>query len=257
MAPILTVLFGCCLRARSPSLDDPDENTPFIAPAEDVAPYVPRNYSIDHQKMKERLGHIVRSKEGKMVNVNQKLPFNMHNRPTYRQDRSTNPSPESPSTSAFPHHHRRTHSRDPSPSIQTSRSTSSLHPGDASYLPPEADPDGIVRKPILNLRLIRGHGGFTTGGRIRQGRSTVRGRRGRWGEERATDSSEEPDAAVGPSRGRTGLGDGAEEPVLEVESPSTPGDASQDRVDAGRRAALLAAQFKIEDVGNISQSWGE
>ena len=255
--------------------------------------------------MKERLGHIVRSKEGcvslsciafprisspslfclcrKMVNVSQKLPFNMHNRPTYgRQDRSlssnatpprhtsashTNPSPDSPTTSTFPHmpaSRPYADSRDPSPSIQTSRSTSSLHPGDASYLPPEADPDGAARRPILNIRLVRGPGGFTTGGRTRRGRetvSTVRGRRGRFEEERR-------DGEASPGGGSKGkrVEDGAEE-VLEVESPSTPGDASQDDCTVGQspttpaaldhRGAFLASQFKIDDVGSISESWGE
>ena len=221
-----------------------------------------------------------------MVNVSHKLPFNMHNRPTYgRQDRSlsanttpprptsstsqTNPSPESPSTSAFPHmSNGRAYadSRDPSPSIQTSRSTSSLHPGDASYLPPEVDPDGGVRRPILNLRMVRGSGGFTTGGRV--GRSMVRGRRGRFEDERGGSSAEEgSDGGKGKH-----VENGADE-VLEIESPSTPGAMSPDDGTAGitptsptadgreaaqaRRAALLAAQFKIEDVGSISQSWGE
>ncbi|OBZ70973.1 hypothetical protein A0H81_09308 [Grifola frondosa] len=62
------------------------------------------------------------------------------------------PPPPTPTDSMHPAAHPRAPSyspeRDPSPSIQTSRSTSSLHPGDASYLPPEADPDSGVHKPI-------------------------------------------------------------------------------------------------------------
>ena len=94
---------------------------------------------------------------------------------------------------------------------------------------------------------------------MRQGRSTVRGRRGRYGEERG-----ESMEGTSGEEGRKGkqVENGVDE-VLEVESPSTVGDANQD--DAGRmspaarerRAALLAAQFKIDDVGSISQSWGE
>ena len=94
---------------------------------------------------------------------------------------------------------------------------------------------------------------------MRQGRSTVRGRRGRYGEERG-----ESMEGTSGEEGRKGkqVENGVDE-VLEVESPSTVGDAHQD--DAGRmspaarerRAALLAAQFKIDDVGSISQSWGD
>ncbi|KAI0745626.1 hypothetical protein C8Q76DRAFT_704223 [Earliella scabrosa] len=284
MASVIHYVFGCCMRGRSPTPNGPDERTPFIQPTDEIPP--PRNYTVDHQKMKERLGHIVRSKEGKMVNVNQPLPFNLHNRPAYGQtDRSlsanttpprptssTNPSPDSPSAAAYPNQHAPSYtpSREPSPSIQTSRSASSLHPGDASYLPPEADPDGGVRRPILNVRLIRGPGGFIAGGRIRQGRSATRGRLGRFGEERG----EVPEDASGKGKQVEDNGDG----VLEVESPSTPGDAIHERtIQLGtphgngngahpdgssnaapdRRAAFLASEFKIEGVGSISQSWGE
>ncbi|KAI0743657.1 hypothetical protein C8Q80DRAFT_1182684 [Daedaleopsis nitida] len=283
MAAVIHYVFGCCLRGRSPPANGPDESTPFIQPTDEVPP--PRNYTVDHQKMKERLGHIVRSKEGKMVNVNQPLPFNLHNRPTYghmnrslsanttppRPASSGNPLPDSPSTSAFPtqqHAPSYTPSREPSPSIQTSRSTSSLHPGDASYLPPEADPDGGVRRPILNVRLVRSPGGFIAGGRVRQGRSVTRRRLGRFGEERG----EGLENASRKGKHIENGGDG----VLEVESPSTLGDSSQDRSDrlgplngngvqadgsgnaaSDRKAAFLASEFKIEDVGSLSQSWGE
>ncbi|KAI0708928.1 hypothetical protein C8T65DRAFT_649391 [Cerioporus squamosus] len=279
MAAVVHYVFGCCMRAGSPDSNGPDERTPFIQPADEVTP--PRSYTVDHQKMKERLGHIVRSKEGKMVNVNQPLPFNLHNRPVYgRTDRSlsanttpprptsstsqTNPSPDSPSPAAYPHQpHDPPYaaSRDPSPSIQTSRSNSSLHPGDASYLPPEADPDGGVRRPILNVRLVRGPGGFLAGSRIRQGRSATRGRLGRFGEERGEGTED--------ANGKGKEVENGSEGVLEVESPSTPGDASQDRLiqlngngvqtnaAPDRNAAFLASEFKIEGVGNISQSWGE
>ncbi|RPD78109.1 hypothetical protein L226DRAFT_283649 [Lentinus tigrinus ALCF2SS1-7] len=283
MASVVHYVFACCMRSHSTDSNGPDERTPFIQPADEVTP--PRSYTVDHQKMKERLGHIVRSKEGKMVNVNQPLPFNLHNRPTYgRTDRSlsanttpprptsstshSNPSPDSPSAAGYPnqpHDPSYAASRDPSPSIQTSRSTSSLHPGDASYLPPEADPDGGVRRPILNVRLVRGPGGFLAGSRIRQGRSATRGRLGRFGEERGEGMED--------ANGKGKEVENGSEGILEVESPSTPGDASQDRIvqrngngvhadgssnaASDRKAAFLASEFKIEGVGNISQSWGE
>ncbi|PIL36284.1 hypothetical protein GSI_01947 [Ganoderma sinense ZZ0214-1] len=285
MASIIQVVFGCCMKSGPSTTSEPDERTPFIPPSDEVPPA--RNYTVDHQKMKERLGSIVRSKEGKMVNVNQPLPFNLHNRRTYgRQDRSvsanttpprptssasqTNPSPDSPSASGYPTQSNipsYTPSRDPSPSIQTSHSTSSLHPGDASYLPPEADPDGGIRRPILNVRLVRGSGMFIPGSRVRQGRSATRGRLGRFGEDRGGST----DDVNGKGKRVENGGDS-----IEVESPSTAGDNSQVRSialpthlqDGGqadgssnatpdRRPPFLATEFKIEDVGSLSQSWGE
>ena len=223
-----------------------------------------------------------------MVNVNQPLPFNLHNRTTYgRPDRSVstnttpprptssvsqnNPSPDSPSASAY---QKQTNvpsyapSRDPSPSIQTSRSTSSLHPGDASYIPPEADPDGGVRRPILNVRHVRGPGGFVTGGRTRQGRSVTRGRLGRFGERRGESAEDVSSKGKDVDNGET---------EIQVESPSTAEEEGQDQnvglsllqengglaegrnstAVPDRRAPFLATEFKIEDVGSISQSWGE
>lgn len=222
-----------------------------------------------------------------MVNVNQPLPFNLHNRRSYgRQDRSvsvntksprptssaspSNPSPGSPFGPGYPTHPNipsYTPSRDPSPSIQTSHSTSSLHPGDASYLPPEADPDGGTRRPILNVRLVRGSGMFIPGGRARQGRSATRGRLGRFGEDRGWSTED----GNGKSKRVENGGDS-----IEVESPSTAGENSQvrsvalpahlqggEQVDRSsnaapdRRPPFLATEFKIEDIGNLSQSWGE
>ncbi|TBU48649.1 hypothetical protein BD309DRAFT_987168 [Dichomitus squalens] len=287
MASIFQLVCCCCARGGPSGQNEPDEHTPLFQPSDDSPPA--RNYTVDHQKMKERLGHIVRSKEGKMVNVNQPLPFNLHNRPTYgRPDRSVstnttpprptsstsqnNPSPDSPSVSTFqkqPTVPPYVPSRDPSPSIQTSRSTSSLHPGDASYLPPEADPDGGFRRAILNVRLVRGPGGFTPGGRARQGRSVTRGRLGRFGEH----SGESAEDVNGKGKQVENSRDG-----IEVESPSPAEEGSQNRnlgqphqlgnggqaagrgsPDAvpDRRAPFLATEFKIEDVGSLSQSWGE
>ena len=103
---------------------------------------------------------------------------------------------------------------------------------------------------------------------MRQGRSATRGRLGRFGEERG----EGPEDAGGKGKEVENGGDG----VLEVESPSTSGEGSQDRstrlgphnangvhaegssnAAPDRKAAFLASEFKIEDVGNIAQSWGE
>lgn len=103
------------------------------------------------------------------------------------------------------------------------------------------------------------------GSRMRQGRSATRGRLGRFGEERSEGMED--------ANGKGKEVENGSEGILEVESPSTPGDASQDRfvqrngngvqaegssnATSDRKAAFLASEFKIEGVGNISQSWGE
>ncbi|KAI0044274.1 hypothetical protein FA95DRAFT_1562396, partial [Auriscalpium vulgare] len=141
----------CCVRPRADSTSEPDERTRLIPPTEDTSP-AQRHVVIDHQRMKERLTVIVRSKESKMVNLNAALPFNLHNKALHgRLDPSTSRSGRGPS---------------PQPSVETSQSSGSLsaHPG---Y---EEEP----RRPILGVRIVRRTGSSTLGA-ARRGRSSVRG----------------------------------------------------------------------------------
>ncbi|KAI0769416.1 hypothetical protein BD413DRAFT_604989 [Trametes elegans] len=290
MSAVFSYVFGCCIRPRSPDSDEPDERTPFIQPADEVSPV--RTYTVDHDRLRERLGTIVRSKEGKMVNVNQPLPFNMHGRPPHaRPDRSVsaNTTPPRPSSSTAQTTHppdsptaaahtqigripSYSPSREPSPSIQTSRSTSSLHPGDASYLPPGVDPDGGNRRPILNVRLVRGPSGFTTGGRTRQGQVAIRGRLGRPGEDRGRESGDEAgnsDAASAKGKARenasgvNGASDAEPRPGGQAAAPHVVNGNGVDVPGSSEVAAqettlsALDSEFIIEDVGDIAQSWGD
>ncbi|KAJ7889873.1 hypothetical protein B0H14DRAFT_2691143 [Mycena olivaceomarginata] len=75
--PCIT-LFFCCL--RPPVEDDPTviptETTHLISPGTGLSsPGVPETSAVDHQKYQDRMGTIVRSKEGKMVNVSARAPF--------------------------------------------------------------------------------------------------------------------------------------------------------------------------------------
>ncbi|EIW62707.1 uncharacterized protein TRAVEDRAFT_160672 [Trametes versicolor FP-101664 SS1] len=279
MASVVRYVFGCCIRAHSPGPKEPDERTPFIQPSDEVPPI--RTYTVDHDRLKERLGTIVRSKEGKMVNVNQPLPFNLYGRPPHARLDRTDLAPQSSTIAGNPHLPRmpsQSTSREPSPSIQTSRSTSSLHPGDASYLPPEADPEGGSRKPILNVRLVRGPGGFFAGARPRPGPMT-RGRPGRPSEERARENGD-GSGALGSTDGKgKAVVDGANGTPDAPSSTTAEAHTHADNPDEAAAAALngngthshadgsVAAQapessgsdseFKIEDVGDIAQSWGD
>ncbi|KAI9061706.1 hypothetical protein FKP32DRAFT_1594226 [Trametes sanguinea] len=293
MASFFHHVFGCCIRRRSRTVnpEEPDENTPFIPPSDDAPP--PRTYTVDHERMRERLGTIVRSKEGKMVNVNQPLPFNLHGqgRTPYAHptgSSSTNTTPPRASSSAAqtnitadssavagttqnPRLPSYSPSRDPSPSIQTSRSTSSLHPGDASYLPPEADPDGGLRRPILNVRLVRAGGRRSSGGRARQGLTFERGRQGRSGDVRLRDSSDEADDANDDAKGKAKSAnngtDAVPEAAGEISNAAAAVSVPQDTAHAGGLesttsiasggTSALDLDIKVDDVGNIAESWGD
>ncbi|KAF6751022.1 hypothetical protein DFP72DRAFT_1048103 [Ephemerocybe angulata] len=59
----------------------PDETTLLIPPSiEPSISYTDVAY-LHQQRMQQRLGTIVRAKEGKMVNINSQIPFNLHNQP--------------------------------------------------------------------------------------------------------------------------------------------------------------------------------
>ncbi|EMD33838.1 hypothetical protein CERSUDRAFT_117903 [Gelatoporia subvermispora B] len=289
MADIFRSLFFCCIRTRNELTEQPNERTHLLPPPEDIPPA--RSYIADPQKMKERMGTIVRAKEGRMVNVNAPLPFNIHNKSQHRLDGRSDRSlstrrdpsypgastsraqPGSPTVPVFQHASSArmpsySRSRDPSPSIQTSHSTSSLHPGDASYLPPEVDPEGGPRGPLFNVRIVRGAGGFGIGnGKLRQGRNSYRGRLGRFSEDRGRSLSQASDASGTATKdGRRisyTLDDDVPEPDRE---PAPEQDALQDgnepspREDDVRRepeATAHVLDFKIQDVGKITESWGD
>ncbi|TFK53808.1 hypothetical protein OE88DRAFT_1284104 [Heliocybe sulcata] len=143
MSSFFNAVFACCLRAHSPSPERPDETTHLIPAAQDVdiPPQRPHVVVVDPQKMKERLGTIVRSKEGKMVNVHSPAPFNVQNRAALPNGQS--------STS------RSTRYPSPQPSLQTSRSTTSLQHDAAAVVGAEDDGSGSA---ALNVRLRMGMG---------------------------------------------------------------------------------------------------
>ena len=248
------------------------------------------SYTVDHQKLKDRLGTIVRAKEGyvpaterlgvmfltrdplrfpvafrRMVNVNTPLPLNLHNKDVLgrRLDPSSSRSarsrsahatmggptgngpemlPEVPSRVAS---YSPTRDRDLPPPLEASRSTTSLRPGDASYLP-EGD-ENESRRPLLNVKLVRGAGGFSIGGETpskpRQGRSTARGRPG-YAE--AVGAPVDAEGENGPAMARD---------LKEDDAPS--GGREGLHMPLGSGSSPQAVDFKIQSVGNITCSWGD
>jgi len=223
MSSFFSQVWNCCLRNRSTS-PGVNEQSQLIPPAQDHPTTMqPTSSVIDHQKLKERLGTIVRSKEGKMINVGTPLPLNLHHKALHaRIDPSGSTSSRSGARSLSGSSGQRLNtagdpgaeregstSRASSPHHPSSDSLASLQPGDASYLPPEERDDG--KRPILNVRLA----GDGTG-RTRKGRS--RGRLGRFGEERGRDIRQ-------PNGGANGVtqyteDDGEDHKISLSESPS-------------------------------------
>jgi len=78
MAWVLDLL--CCFRCPKQEEQDSqtDETTHLIPSAQDYDLYDAS--LLNQRRLDERLGGIIRSKEGKMVNVSSHLPFNLHNR---------------------------------------------------------------------------------------------------------------------------------------------------------------------------------
>ncbi|KIM45697.1 hypothetical protein M413DRAFT_345832 [Hebeloma cylindrosporum] len=99
-------LFSCCLQRKpSTTFERVDERTHLIPPAtESETSLSPDAFVVDRQKLEERMERIVRAKEGKMVNVNSRLPFNLHHKnltsiPTRHASSTSSSNSRSASTS--------------------------------------------------------------------------------------------------------------------------------------------------------------
>ncbi|KAG8214095.1 hypothetical protein J3R82DRAFT_10853 [Butyriboletus roseoflavus] len=134
---MFALFFSCCGLRHRPH-EPPGERTPLIPQSDDTPTPQPR--VIDHQKLKECLGSVVRSKEGKMVNVNAQFPFNLRDPEGCSSRSSRNVSggtlPSSRAASPSP----------PRPLHKSSSATSFR----SDALPLVAHPPA----PILNVRLV-------------------------------------------------------------------------------------------------------
>ncbi|KAI9508508.1 hypothetical protein F5148DRAFT_1195675 [Russula earlei] len=101
-----------------------------------------RHIIIDQQRMKERLGVIVRAKEGKMVNVNAPLPFNLNS----NHAATTNHNKHSRLS--------RLRTRSPQPSLDMERQSVASSASASASASHELDED--MRWPTLNVRIVRG-----------------------------------------------------------------------------------------------------
>ncbi|KIJ68077.1 hypothetical protein HYDPIDRAFT_37644 [Hydnomerulius pinastri MD-312] len=283
---MFSFLFSCCgfRQHRDGTPVVPHERTPLIPATEDTPTPQPR--VVDHQKLKERLGTVVRSKEGsvlstcphtrvaptskhyiysdrKMVNVNAQFPFNLHNQelgePSLsRSSRNVSGGTYSSSRQASP---------SPCRSLQKSRSSTSVHreaedPSSSQHLPS----NDYQPVSILNVRLVKpgAWAGSTRTGinsRVRPGHNgEYNGRSGVVGLDSAVVAGFE-------NENRELAGDKPDDeeltprahpppPRWEDRSPTdvAPADPSADLI---LRTPPYPEDFTINDAGAVSRSWGD
>jgi hypothetical protein len=181
--------------------------------------------------MKERLGVIVRAKEGKMVNVNAPLPFNLNNntahRPNHHHAQQPPQQQQQTRLDSF-----RARGGSPQPSLDMERQ-SVLSSASAS----QEIFEETTRRPVLNVRIVR------PGSALARGRPIARG---------AVPSSELQQQEEGPepkagAEGAAAGGNGGEQ-------DATGAIASASAQGAAR---IPSTAFTIQNVGSLSRSWGD
>jgi len=287
----------CCIGKRPRDRTISDEESRLI-PTSTVdgeiltgnAPSPDARAAFDNEIFKERLGSIVRSKEGKMVSVTSPLPFNLHNKPralidvmtqgsfmssssrsasasTFHESQSPNPHPFyvprpppprvrsnlriTPIHSAS-HSRSRTRSRSHSHSSAPSAMSSSKDISEEDEELPEGPPG------VLGVRLVRGYdaGQVVIG---RRGRAKVK----KGSEEAEPVDVEPPEPNTGRDECKTGL-------EMDCDRLSTSLNGLPPEVEAQRLSssppplpelsispASDTFEFRLHDVGSLSASWGE
>ncbi|KAG6375528.1 hypothetical protein JVT61DRAFT_3087 [Boletus reticuloceps] len=219
---MLALLFSCCGLRHRPH-DQPNEHTPLIPHADDTPTSQPR--VVDQQKFKERLGSVVRSKEGKMVNVNAPFPFNLHDQQSQEHSSSQSSCDVSGGTLS--------NSRPPSPPplrhLHKSPSTASLPDGPPLVVGPAAS--------ILNIRLVK------------SARSThsTRGRSQRIGDSISRTPVPISQSELAPD----------EENTPRAQLPTSPLEQSTHPPDNSETPPCYPEDFNIHDAGAVARSWGD
>ncbi|KAL1744759.1 hypothetical protein HDZ31DRAFT_74050 [Schizophyllum fasciatum] len=220
----LRAALSCCLGKRARDAQDdviPNEESRLIPPVTDepAGSSLPNVSSADQQRIRDKLGVIVRAKEGRMVNVHAAIPFNLHN-----QARPSDPSASrsaSGSARRFPAAQRDSQ-------LYASRESSLSSEGDAGWAGTEAG-----RGKPLGVRLVGGGAGGRARGRSRLKAGSSGG------------SSGEERGSCG--EGRMGKGESTDE--------GTPTATAATVTEARPLPQAKGKPFKIEDPGDIALSW--
>jgi len=269
MDGLFSALLCCCSRSKTIEEEDEEQNRQLIQAAEDPQISNYGSVTIDDHTAKERLNVIVRAKQGKMVNVLARVPFNLRDDANSKQGNTSSPSRSTRSFSANLNRptimhdgSSRASSPKPSPSISRSESVSSLHHASTSHTLLEDD-----LEPVLNARLISTN---KSKQRIlgRRGRSTTRQGRFGIGDVDAGDNATpvlEGIQSVGSVTGETSEPDEAvrndAQEARITEGPNVKPLGQEDeaiiRTLSNNISSTLKDGFKIQDVGTLALSWGE
>ncbi|KLO14264.1 hypothetical protein SCHPADRAFT_939677 [Schizopora paradoxa] len=282
---LLLEYFCCCHRRRPKESEGiPDEEVPFINPGDGAPPIVTYGVvSIDDGRAKERQNVIVRSKEGRMVNVLSRVPFNLRNEPgrasSSRSHRSTSATLDGPvnaSTIGDAHRDLLEISRTSSPTkrsppLSRTESMSSLQHGTLSRV--STSDELYDREPSLKVILIKTSKSHARA-LSRRGRSRTRS--GRYIENGdVEDGAPTLEGIQSVDSGRAIFHVGDTSVNTDDEIPATADtdaaaqpdkvnvDALNDEDDAAIRAlseeisTSLSEDFKFQDVGSIARGWGD
>jgi hypothetical protein len=171
------------------------------------------------------------------VNVNAQIPFNLHNQNLGGRLGPSSSRSHSGGANANSNQNSRQPSPSPVPSLHMSRSSGSLqHPGDVASL--HYSLDNEPKKPILNVRLVRGVG-TRRASSSRASSSRVRGRLGRFGEENGREVYISGDGSS--QHGETARDDECDEGQDDAEDLVTP-----------RPPEMVPQWARLQEIGAVS-----
>ncbi|THH10659.1 hypothetical protein EW145_g1171 [Phellinidium pouzarii] len=279
MKSILGSLFCCCSRRKD--IDAVQDEHSHLLPSVEDRSQIPTYdaTTIDHQKAKERLHGIVKSKEGKMVRVLSRVPFNLRNDPMDGPaNTSSSRSNRSPSANVSYTYNRslghfrgqdmsRRSSSKPSPSVSRSESASSMQQVSVSRFSTtdELDPYLEHKLKVHLIQTVKSNQRAFS----RRGRSKTRhSRPAEDGDEQAKAPTLEGIQSVDSGRGDfnvsgyTALGQDEE-----LKSPSGSGVEGHGVTPLSNETNVvykaisneISASLKdhFEDVGTLTRSWGD
>ncbi|KAF9034107.1 hypothetical protein BJ165DRAFT_1534302 [Panaeolus papilionaceus] len=251
----------CCCGVRKQRHDRYDETSHLIP--HDQEPETTGEVYVDHQKLQERFGHIVRAKEGKMVNVASHIPFNLHNQvipaESSRNSGSRSTSASHDPDSYHPHHRPHTNQRNYNsfnyaPDSPYSADGSSSHqqlldPDRAdmyhqgkrrSPSPSTTTTEQPRPTPILNIRLV-GYQGKKTRGRAR---------------ERGTAPSTLSGSVLTPTETQNQPAQSLEDDAADLQTPTNQTYASG-LVGDPKSNSVNETLERLKNAGPIVMSWGD
>ncbi|KAJ7149579.1 hypothetical protein C8R46DRAFT_1125570 [Mycena filopes] len=224
MPPSIFHLLCCCLRPELAPEDDPTviptETSHLLASSALSSPGLPEATAVDHQEFHDRMGTIVRSKEGKMVNLNARVPFTLQtvpptsnvvsseSEPSSSLPTPTSTGPPAADAEAAPSRH---------PPVLTMTPARSRLYAESRYSSPSGSRSSSRRRPELSNRHTYHASGSGPASAI-EGSGAGRARQGSFVETSASES--EPESALESERRNLPAGVGIASNAKSDENPA-------------------------------------